>query len=395
MRYKMNNKKKLAIGLMSGTSLDGIDACLVEIEGNYTDTKINVIDFMTLEYSKEEKERILKLCNINTSKVNEICYMNTYLGNKLGQAALAVCKRANINIENVDFISSHGQTIFHMPDECSTLQIGELSNIAAVTGCLTVGDFRPSDMAYGGQGAPLVPYVDYILFSNEEKGRVLLNLGGIANITVLRAGGSEEDVLAFDTGPANVLIDAIVRIITYGKKSYDEGGKLAAKGNIDEQWLEEVLLNDSYMSKLPPKSTGREYYTIEFAENLYTMGKTKGLSNYDILATVTAYTAKTIQHQLEMFVSNKCKIDEVYVSGGGAHNEVIMMLLAKYINADIKDISSLDFSGDAKEAVAFAILGNEFLSGKTNNIPSSTGSDRKVIMGKLTLPSHLINKLNN
>ncbi|MDF2950087.1 MAG: anmK, partial [Sedimentibacter sp.] len=348
----MNNKKKLAVGLMSGTSLDGIDACLVEIEGNYTDTKINVVDFMTLEYSKEEKERILKLCNINTSKVNEICYMNTYLGKKMGQAALAVCTKANINIENVNFISSHGQTIFHMPDEYSTLQIGELSNIAAVTGCLTVGDFRPSDMAYGGQGAPLVPYVDYILFSNEERNRVLLNLGGIANITVLKAGGTEEDVLAFDTGPANVLIDEIVRIITDGKKSYDEGGNLAAKGNIDEQWLEEVLLNDSYMSKIPPKSTGREYYTIEFAENLYTMGKAKGLSNYDILATVTAYTAKTIQHQLEMFVSNKCKIDEVYVSGGGAHNEVIMKLLTKYINADIKDISGLDFSGDAKEAVA-------------------------------------------
>jgi anhydro-N-acetylmuramic acid kinase len=395
MRYKMNNKKKLAVGLMSGTSLDGIDACLVEIEGNYTDTKINVVDFMTLEYSKEEKERILKLCNINTSKVNEICYMNTYLGKKMGQAALAVCTKANINIENVNFISSHGQTIFHMPDEYSTLQIGELSNIAAVTGCLTVGDFRPSDMAYGGQGAPLVPYVDYILFSNEEKSRVLLNLGGIANITVLKAGGNEEDVLAFDTGPANVLIDEIVRIITDGKTSYDEGGKLAAKGNIDEQWLEEVLLNDSYMSKIPPKSTGREYYTIEFAENLYTMGKAKGLSNYDILATVTAYTAKTIQHQLEMFVSNKCKIDEVYVSGGGAHNVVIMKLLTKYINAEIKDISGLDFSGDAKEAVAFAILGNEFLSGKTNNIPSSTGSDRKVIMGKLALPSHLINKLSN
>lgn len=391
----MNKNKKLAIGLMSGTSLDGIDACLVEIEGNYTDTKIHVVDFMTLEYTKEEKERILKLCNINTSRVNEICYMNTYLGNKFGQAALAVCTRANVNIEDVNFISSHGQTIFHMPDDHSTMQIGELSNIAAVTGCLTVGDFRPSDMAYGGQGAPLVPYVDYILFSNIEKGRVLLNLGGIANITVLKAGGSEDDVLAFDTGPANVLIDEIVRIITDGIKHYDEGGELAAKGKINEQWLEEILLNDKYMTKQPPKSTGREYYTIEFAENLYRLGKSKGLSNYDILATVTAYTVKSIQHQLNLFVFNKCKIDEVYVSGGGAHNGMIMKLLAKYINADIMDVSILDFSGDAKEAVAFAILGNEFLSGKTNNIPSSTGSDRKVIMGKLALPSNLINKLNN
>lgn len=386
----MNKKKKLAVGLMSGTSLDGIDACLVEIEGNYTDTKIHVVDFITLEYTKEEKEKIFNLCNINTSKVNEICYMNTYLGNKMGQAALEVCKKANVNIEEVDFISSHGQTIFHMPDEHSTMQIGELSNIAAVTGRLTVGDFRPSDMAYGGQGAPLVPYVDYILFSHEKKGRVLLNLGGIANITVLKAGGSEEDVMAFDTGPANVLIDEIVRIITGGEKAYDSGGSLAAKGTIDEQWLKEILNNDKYLLKQPPKSTGREYYTKEFAENLYKIGKARNLNSYDILATVTAYTSKSIQHQLESFVQDKCKIDEVYVSGGGAHNEMIMKLLENYIHAEIKDVSKLDFSGDAKEAIAFAILGNEFLSGKTNNIPSSTGSNRKVIMGKLAFPS-LIN----
>ena len=223
----LNKRKKLAIGLMSGTSADGIDACLIEIEGNYTDTKIKLIDFITLNYTSKEKERILKLCDVNTSTVSEICYMNKYLGDKMGQAALKVCKKADINIKNVDYISSHGQTIYHMPDEQSTLQIGELANIAALTGCITVGDFRPSDMAYGGQGAPLVPYVDYILFSGEDKGRILLNLGGIANITVLKAGGKEEDVLAFDTGPANVLIDETVRIITDGRQSFDNGGNLA------------------------------------------------------------------------------------------------------------------------------------------------------------------------
>lgn len=383
----LNKKKKLAIGLMSGTSMDGIDACLIEIEGNYTDTKINLIDFITLNYTSIEKEKILKLCNINTSTVNEICYMNTYLGDKMGQAALKVCKKANINIKDVDYISSHGQTIYHMPDQHSTLQIGELSNIAALTGCITVGDFRPSDMAYGGQGAPLVPYVDYILFSNKEKGRILLNLGGIANITVLKAGGKEGDVLAFDTGPANVLIDEIVRIITDGRQSFDDGGKMALKGNVDEQWLDEILLKDIYLLKNPPKSTGREYYTKEFAMNLYNQGIKRGLDNLSLLATITAYTAKSIKNQIEVFVLNKYKIDELYVSGGGAHNQMIMNLLSQYIEADVKDVSNLEFSGDAKEAIAFAILGNEFLCGRTNNIPNSTGSNRKVIMGKLALPT--------
>ncbi len=384
----LNKKKRLAIGLMSGTSLDGIDACLLEIEGNYVDSRIKVIDFLTLDYTGEEKERILKLCNIKTSTVDEICYMNTYLGNKMGQAAAAVCQKANISISNVDFISSHGQTIHHMPDQNSTLQIGELSNIAAVTGCITVGDFRPSDMAYGGQGAPLVPYTDYILFSSKEKNRVLLNLGGIANVTVLKAAGKEEDVVAFDTGPANVLIDEIVKIITGGEMSFDDGGKLALQGTIDDQWLYEILINDKYLLKKPPKSTGREYYTNEYAYCMYEWGRKRGLGNFDILATITAYTAKSIQHQLNKFVLEKCKIDELYVSGGGAHNQMIMKLLSDYIDAEVKNINELYFSGDAKEAVAFAILGNEFLSGRTNNIPNATGSDRKVIMGKLVLPTN-------
>lgn len=382
-----NKQKKLAIGLMSGTSMDGVDACLVEIEGNYTSTKIKLIDFITLNYTDEEKERILKLCSPETSSVDEICYMNSYLGDKMGQAALEVCKKAAVDIRDVDYVSSHGQTIYHMPDENSTLQIGELANIAAVTGCLTVGDFRPSDMAYKGQGAPLVPYVDYILFSSEYKGRILLNLGGIANITVLEAAGKEEDVLAFDTGPANVLIDEIIRIITGGKQSYDNGGEIALEGKIDELWLNEMIESDKYLLKEPPKSTGREYYTKEFAANLYKQGINKGLNNYSIVATITAYTAKSIQNQIERFVINKYKIDELYVSGGGAHNKMIMNLLSSYMDAAVKDVSELEFSGDAKEAVAFAILGNEFLSGRTNNIPNSTGSNRKVVMGKLALPS--------
>lgn len=165
---------------------------------------------------------------------------------------------------------------------------------------------------------------------------------------------------------------------------------MALKGKIDEHWLDEILLRDKYLLKKPPKSTGREYYTKEFAKDLYEIGCTRGLSKLDILATITAYTAKSIQHQLQAFVLKSCKIDELYVSGGGAHNKMIMKLLSQYIDAEVKDVNMLDFSGDAKEAIAFAILGNEFLSGKSNNIPNSTGSNRKVIMGKLVLPSNII-----
>ena len=387
IKYVIEKDKKFAIGLMSGTSLDGVDACIVEIKGSHKETEIKLIDFITLEYTKSEKERILNLCNVNTSKVDEICFMNTYLGNKMGQAALEVCRKSKIDIRNIDFISSHGQTIYHMPNEHSTFQIGELANIAAVTGCLTVGDFRPSDMAYGGQGAPLVPYIDYIMFSDKYKGRVLLNLGGIGNITVLKPNGKEEDVWGFDTGPANVLIDAIVKIITGGNMSYDDGGNMAMMGSIDELWLEDMIINDEYLNKKPPKSTGREYYTTELAKKLYDKGVERDLKNFDILATITAFTAKTVQNQLEQFVLNECEIDELYVSGGGAHNEMIMKLLSKYINADVRNVDKLNFSGDAKEAIAFAILGNEFLCGNSNNIPSVTGSDRKVIMGKLVLPT--------
>lgn len=383
----VEKQKKLAIGLMSGTSLDGIDACVVEIKGTGKNTEIKIIDFITLDYTKSEKERILKLCNKNTSSVDEICYMNSFLGNRMGQAAIEVCKKSNIDLNDIDFISSHGQTIYHMPNEHCTLQIGELSNIASVTGCLTVGDFRPSDMAYGGQGAPLVPYIDYLLFSSKNKGRVLLNLGGIGNITVLKANGREDDVYAFDTGPANVLVDEIAKIITDGKMTFDADGKMASMGNIDELWLEEMIIQDEYLCKKPPKSTGREYYTTELAKKFYDDGILRGLGDFDIISTITAFTAKTIQNQLEKFVLKNCKVDEIYVSGGGAHNKMIMKFLSRYTDAEVSPIEKLNFVSDAKESIAFAVLGNEFLHGNANNIPSATGASRDVIMGKLVLPS--------
>jgi len=371
---------------MSGTSLDGIDAALVEIKGSGLSTKVRLIDFVTQPYTDEEKKDILCLCAVNTSSVDEICRMNVYLGRRMAQAAVKVMEKAGIGRSDVDFISSHGQTIYHIPEKHATLQIGELAEIAAGTGCLTVGDFRPSDMAAGGQGAPLVPYMDYLLFRDSQKGRALLNIGGISNVTVLKSGAGPEDVKAYDTGPGNMLIDAIARIGTENALHYDKDGILAARGVINTDWLNELLNGDEYIRAAPPKSTGREYYSMELAGSLWTQGRARGLGLEDITATITAYTAASIQYHFQHFIDPEENIGEVFVGGGGVNNPTLMKYLRERLKQKVMPMEAVGFNSDAKEAVAFAILGNEFLQGNPNNLPSATGACRPVVMGKLALP---------
>lgn len=386
LQQLIKKDKRLAVGLMSGTSLDGVDAALVEIQGSGMDTKVRLIDFITLPYNNEEKNEILKLCSPATSSVDELCRMNVYLGRKMAQAALEVLNKAGIETGAIDFISSHGQTVYHMPEKQATLQIGELADIAAQTGCLTIGDFRPGDMAAGGQGAPLVPFTDYLLFGNSQKGRVLINIGGISNVTIIKAGARPQDVIAFDTGPGNMLIDAIVKIGTNGNSNYDKGGELAARGNICSEWLAEILSSDVYIFKNPPKSTGREYYSIDMAKRLWAEGIARSLSFEDIAATVTSYTATTIKLHFENYIDKKFDISEVLVGGGGVYNRALMRELEAGLKQEVSPMEALNFSSDAKEAIAFAILGNEFLFGNPNNLPSATGASRQVVMGKMVLP---------
>ncbi len=378
--------KRLAVGLMSGTSLDGVDAALVEIRGCGRDTRVRLIDFITLPYDSKEKNELVRLCSPATSSVEEVCRMNAYLGRKMAQAALEVISKAGFAADAVDFISSHGQTVYHMPEEHATLQIGDLSEIALGTGCPTVGDFRPADMAVGGQGAPLVPFTDYLLFGSSEKGRVFINIGGISNVTILKAGARPQDVVAFDTGPGNMLIDAIVKIGTHGSSNYDKGGQLAAGGSICSEWLSEMLSSDSFIYKNPPKSTGREYYSMDMAKRLWAEGIRRGLSFADITATVTAYTASSILLHFKNYIDKEFDISEVLVGGGGVYNATLMKALEQGLKQTVAPMESLDFSSDAKEAIAFAILGNEFLFGNPNNLPSATGASRPVVMGKLALP---------
>ncbi|GKX31801.1 anhydro-N-acetylmuramic acid kinase [Vallitalea longa] len=383
----VNKEKTLAVGLMSGTSLDGVDAALVEIQNSSLDTKVKLIEFNTLNYNSEERNNILKICADDTSSVEDICKMNVYLGEKMAEAANVVIKKANLNNSDIDFISTHGQTIYHIPEYHATMQIGELAVIAERTGCITVGDYRPSDMAAKGQGAPLVPFTDYLLFRSRSKGRALINIGGISNVSLIETGVGLEDVTAFDMGPGNMLIDAIVSIGTNNQYTYDKNGNIASKGKVCNNWLYNIINNDEFITKMPPKSTGREKYTFNLAKELYNQGISMGLDFEDIIATITSYTIESIIMHFRDYIDINYNIDEVIISGGGVYNNTIIKGLDNGLKQHVTILDDWGYSSDAKEAIAFAILGNEFLHGNNNNLPSATGASKGICMGKLVLPS--------
>ena len=409
LRLQHKNPKKV-IGLMSGTSIDGIDACLVEISGNGLHTRINVLAFETYPYNDTTRTAILDTCNPETGTVDKVCQLNFHLGKLFANAAKSITNKAQIAIQDIDLIGSHGQTVYHIPNQAttkktegrgqkaegreketwelphirSTLQIGEPSVIAQETGVTTVADFRPRDMAAGGQGAPLVPYVDFILFRDKEKGRALQNIGGIANVTVLPKNCGINDVIAFDTGPGNMIIDRITELVTNNTHHFDEGGKLAARGSVNDAILSSLLAHP-YLSKPPPKTTGREEFGISFADNLYKDGTHSGIKDLDILATVTAFTARTIADSYKQWILPKHQLSEIILSGGGSYNSTLIKFLRQYLEPTIQlhSIDKFGISPNTKEALAFAILANETISGNPNNIPSATGAREAVIMGKI------------
>lgn len=421
LRLQQKDSKKV-IGLMSGTSVDGIDACLVEISGNGLHTKTNILAFETYSYDKPTRTAILGTCNPETGTVDKVCQLNFHLGKLFANAAKSIANKAQIAIQDIDLVGSHGQTIYHIPNPeiisktevrsnefnstdvdidalkkepwdlphiRSTLQIGEPSVIAQETGVTTVADFRPRDMAAGGQGAPLVPYVDFLLFRDKEKGRALQNIGGIANVTILPKNCGINDVVAFDTGPGNMIIDRITELATNDTQHFDEGGKLAARGKIHDSLLA-ALLAHPYLSKPPPKTTGREEFGKSFADKLYKDATDSGIKDLDILATVTAFTARTIADSYKQWILSKHQLSEIILSGGGSHNSTLVKFLRQYLDPTIQihSINKFGISPNAKEALAFAILANETISGNPNNIPSATGAREAVIMGKI-IPGRL------
>lgn len=379
----------LVAGLMSGTSVDGIDVALVEIDGEGYDLRFELKAFHELPYHSRVRETILAVSNAETHTSN-ISQINFLLGRLYGEAILEACETSGISLNTLDLVGSHGQTIYHQPKGSelightvsSTLQVGEPAVIADITGVPVVADFRPADMAAGGQGAPLVPYVDYILYRDAKRGRIALNIGGIANLTAIGPGVSTEEVVAFDTGPGNMLIDALVENLSDGAELFDCDGKKAARGKVDSVVLNR-LMSMAYFKESPPKSAGREQFGQHFVSSLLQ----ENLQSHDLIATVTAFTAESIAEGIRRWVSPKFPVHQVIVSGGGVHNPQIMIRLASLLpDVEVMPASALGLPVDAKEATAFAILAYETFHRRPSNLPVATGATRGCVLGKLSLP---------
>lgn len=376
--------EKYIVGIMSGTSLDGIDAALVKIDGYGENTKVDLIKYIKKDMPEDIKEEIMNCCEVNRSDVRTICSLNFKLGYIFADAAKEVCKEANFSMNNLDLIGCHGQTIYHIPKgyDCfykSTLQIGEPAVIAYETKTKVVSNFRTMDMAAGGQGAPLVPYTEYILYRS-NKNRLLQNIGGIGNVTVLPGNCTVDDIYAFDTGPGNMIIDEVVRELK--GIPYDKNGEIAAKGKLNEKLIDE-LMSIEYINKIPPKTTGRELFGKEFVHEL--IKRWKGIKDEDLIYTVTMFTAKSICENYKRFIFPNLKIEEVILGGGGSYNNTLVNMI-KELLTDCKVMiqEDLGYSSDAKEAIAFAILANETVNNNFGNVTRATGANNKVILGNIT-----------
>ena len=381
---------KKVIGLMSGTSVDAVDAALVEIQGHGLGTQVELLAFHSHPFETEIRDRIFELFQPETSRVDEICQMNFLIGEVFADAALSVIREAGLVVEAVDLIGSHGQTVYHLPPQReaeyvpSTLQIGEPAVIAYRTGIPTVANFRVADVAAGGQGAPLVPYVDFLLFRQTDRTVALQNIGGISNVTLIPAGAGGPDVLASDTGPGNMIIDSVMEILTDGEERYDDAGRYAAQGRVSEPLLEEWMQHP-FISARPPKTTGREAFGRQFAQQALAQARNQNLGRADLVATLTAFTARSIFDYYRRFLLPDYSVDEIYISGGGSHNLTLMGHLETLFRPiPVVSVDSIGVSGDAKEAIAFAVLANEAVHGHPTNLPQVTGASKRMVLGTLS-----------
>jgi len=388
----MSEKPMLVLGMMSGTSADGIDVALARISGAPPKVQAKLLGNTPVKLPAALRMEILRVAEQQPITAGALSQLNFRLGELLASAVLTACRHFEMSPSKIDLLGSHGQTIFHegrpIPyfgsPTASTLQIGEPSVIAALTGITTVGDFRPADIALGGQGAPLVPYADYLLYRHEKLGRVSLNLGGIANVTVLPRAAKPQQVLAFDTGPANMLIDALVSHFTRGRQRFDKNARLALEGRSFPALLD-AFMTDPYLKLAPPKSTGREYYGHAYLKKILAIGRHHRAKPNDLIRAATIFTALSVVDALNRFVLPKTKIQQLIVSGGGTHNPLILAQLSAALpGIEVLPSSRLGIPEDAKEAFAFALLAYETFHQRPSNLPSATGARGPAILGKIS-----------
>jgi len=391
----------ICIGLISGTSVDGVDVAIVRIAGHAATAKIELLAFETVPYPTDVRAELLALYDDQSNAVARLCSLNVVVGACFADASTEVAKQAGVDLAAVEVIGSHGQTVWHQPahdpqrplSTPSTLQIGEASVIAARTGAPVMADFRVADMAVGGQGAPLAPYFDWAAMTDLAQSRCIQNIGGIGNVTWLPAGCGLDEVIAFDTGPGNILIDGLVTLLTSGAQTYDRDGLFAAQGS-PIPGMTDHLLEDPYLSDAPPKTTGREYYgmaqcremmaEIDLVEGALTGNdETARQRGLDLIATVTSYTARSIGDAYRRWLPELP--DQVLVNGGGCRNPELMRMIGDdLVGIPVMATDAIGFDGDAKEAMAFALIAHDSLAGYPTNVPGATGAPRAVALGKLT-----------
>lgn len=380
---------------MSGTSLDGLDVAFCKISNSGENTAVELVDFETISYSTEFKDQIRKVFTKKKIVFQDLVLLNEIIGTVHGEMVLECLEKWNITTDEVDVIASHGQTVFHAPKNLhqlegypnATLQIGDGDHIAVKTGIITISDFRQKHVAAGGEGAPLAVYGDYFLFGQKDENRIMLNIGGISNFTFLPANRNPSQIIVTDTGTGNTLIDNFVKMY-FLEKAFDKDAEIAKKGTVNQGLLLSLKADDFFKNKFP-KSTGQELFSVEYVENALKKSNCKNISIEDLLATLTRFTAETIADAVKINMINinqDLKEITIYASGGGVHNPLLMLWLTELLPCKFRNINDLGFSGDAKEAVLFAILANETLAGGNSQFDLKNGIP-SVSMGKISLPT--------
>ncbi len=389
LRDYRTRPEHLVVGLMTGTSADGVDAVLVKLAGDGLSATHQVLAERETPLPQELRAEVLAVAAAASLELERLMRLDVALAEAYADAVRDVVDQAGVRLTDVSAIGSHGQTVRHLPRSlgggCAlSLQLGSAATLAERTGVTVVSDFRRRDTAAGGEGAPLVPIADFWLFRSDRESRVLLNLGGMANITWLKRGGALTDVLAFDTGPGNAVLDGLVQAGTRGLARHDDAGGLAASGRAHPALLEE-LLADPFFSMPPPRSTGRERFGERYAERLAEMGESMGLSLEDTLATAVELTAGSVERAIREFVLPHGSVDAVYASGGGVRNVTLMTALRRRLeDMTLSRLDELGVSPGIKEALAFAFLAHLTLCGAPGNVPGATGARHPVVLGSIT-----------